>query len=157
MRSPGPFCAILLFVLSGCSRFIPTERASLNPGEAVRVELTREQMGTVAAEMGAFRESLTGTVLEVDDAGMGLTLSTARNQTVQAARELRSYLYLPWEGVSAVERRAFSPVRTGLLATAGVAAAWALLELATGGGGADGEGPNTNSQRISVPVFGFVF
>lgn len=148
---------LILAPLAACSTFAPVDRATVVPGEAIRVELTSEQTAAMADELGGFRESLTGTVQELDDGGVGLTISAVQDQAVQMAQNFRSYIYLPWNGVTRVERRQFSPLRSGLLVAGGAAAAWAILELTTGSGGVGEEGGNTNNGLVSVPIFGFAF
>lgn len=148
---------LVLVPLAACSSFAAAERSSLEPGQAIRVELSADQTAQMADDLGGFRESLTGTVQELDDGGVGLTISDPRQVGVPATRNLRSYVYLPWDGVTTLERREFNLLQTGLLAAGGAAAAWAILELTTGGGGVGEDGPGTNNGRVSVPIFGFAF
>jgi len=157
MNIRRPLLALLLVPLAACSSFVVAERSSLEPGQAIRVELSATQTAEVAEDLGGFRESLTGTVQELDDGGVGLTISDPGQVGVPATRSLRSYVYLPWDGVTTLERREFNLLQTGLLAAGGAAVAWGILELTTGGGGVGEDGPGTNNGRVSVPIFGFAF
>lgn len=142
--------------LGACSSFVPVDRSTLAPGDAVRLELTAEESARQVENLGTYREDVQGTVVELDDGSVGITVSAAQAEGTRLRSNLRSYLPIPWDGVRDVQRSQFSWGRTGLLAAGGVAAAWAILEFTTGSN-AGGEEPPINNQRVSLPVFRLFF
>lgn len=146
--------ALLLAPLLGaCHTFAPMERSQLQPGQSVRVTLTPDESARQVQILGALRESIQGTVRETGGGGLGITLATNTAVTPggPASTGLRTYLELPWNGVSEVEVKRISWARTGLLAAGAAVVAVVILEVADLSGGSNDEG-GVNEQRVRIPL-----
>lgn len=140
-------------LLVGCHTFTPVERSDLQPGQSVRVTLTPDESANQVQSLRALRESVQGTVREVGDGGLGITLATNTAVTPggPASTGLRTYLELPWNGVSGVEVKRINWLRTGLLAAGAAVVTVVILDVADLSGGSNDEG-GVNEQRVRIPL-----
>ena len=74
MRIVARATLLLVSVVSGCYRYVPTTRTSLAPGASVSVELTLQGSINAAPSIGNNVASVEGTVSNTDSTG-GITLS----------------------------------------------------------------------------------
>lgn len=155
MRQRFFFAVVLLVapLVAGCHTFSPIERSELRPGQSIRVTLTPGESVNQVQRLGALKESLQGTVRDLGDGGLGITLAT--NAAVAAGSPvstgLRTYLDLPWAGVSGLEVKRLDWTRTGLLVAGTAAVAVLILDVADFSGGG-GQGGGTDQQRVSIPL-----
>lgn len=153
---PRSFFAIALFaapLVAGCHTFTPVDRSQLEPGQSVRVTLTPNESAAQVQHLGSLRASLQGTVGELGETGLGLTLASNTGVTPggPASTGLRTYLELPWNGVSGVEVKRMDWVRTGLLAAGAAVVTVVILDVADLSGGRNDEG-GVNEQRVRIPL-----
>ncbi|HSG48779.1 MAG TPA: hypothetical protein VLA43_13245, partial [Longimicrobiales bacterium] len=144
---------LLAPLLAGCHTFTPVERSQLQPGQSVRVTLTPAESVNHVQLLGSLKESVQGTVREVEASNLGLTLATAPPPVPgsPANTGLRSYLELPWSGVSGVEVKRMNWLRTGLLAAGAAVVTVVILDVADLSGGSNNEG-GVNEQRVRIPL-----
>lgn len=158
MKRPSILAATgLLPFLAGCHTFNPVATSALEPGDAVRITLTRQESANQLERLGAFRESLQGTVRDLEGSALGITLPADLPPPTgsPANAGLRSYLEIPWDGVAGVEVKRIDWVRTGLLAAGAAVAAVVILDVADDSGGGSGGGGGVDQQRVSVPLLTF--
>lgn len=137
---------------AGCSTYAPVDRAVLTPGDAIRVGLTSQESANQVENLGSFRDHLVGTIHSMNDTTLGLTVSAAQAAGTPLNPRFRSYLEVPWDGVTQVARREFSWTRTGLTVLAAGVATILILEVANPSGGGGEEPPPTNQGLISIPL-----
>jgi hypothetical protein len=141
-------------VATGCSSYAPVDRAVLTTGDAVRIGLTPQESANQAANLGSFRDNLVGTIQSLNQAGLGITVASAQAAGTPLSADFRSYLEVPWDGVTTVSRREFSWTKTALAAAAAGAVAIFILEVANPSGGGGEEPPPTNQSVIRIPIGG---
>lgn len=143
----------LVLVLGACHSFRPADPMTIRPGDQVRVTLTSEEAAAQIETLGDYRPSVEGVVQGSEDGVLGLTVARSSSAVDPRATNLRSFVQIPWDGVTGVETKHFSALRTGLLATGGVLAAVAILQVADFSGGDDGDPPGPENQRVRIPIF----
>ncbi|MDT8340025.1 MAG: hypothetical protein RQ751_00815 [Longimicrobiales bacterium] len=155
VRKGGVLMALLS--LAGCHSFTPVDRSAIEPGQSLRVTLTREEALRQVEALGDLREQIQGTVREAGGPSLGLTMASPPAYAVGDPRAagLRSYLELPWSGVERVELKRFDWVRTGLFAAAAAVVTVAILEVTDDSGGGNGEGGGVDQQRVRIPLLTF--
>jgi hypothetical protein len=154
MRFHNLLAVVLALGLAGCSTYRPADRSILDTGDAVRLHLTEEETAEQAPELGSFRDNLVGTIQEMNQASLGLTIDAAQAEGTPMARRFKRYIEIPWDGVAAVERRQFSWQRTTLAAVAAGLVTWFVLDASNFSGGGGDEPPNVNQNRITIPLGG---
>ena len=129
MRIVAPAILLLVSVVSGCYRYVPTTRTSLAPGASVSVALTLQGSINVAPRIGNNVVSLEGTVSDTDSSG-GITLSllsvTRRGENLASTWSGES-LRLSSEDIAEISGKQLSHGRTVAAWTALGAASVALI------------------------------
>jgi hypothetical protein len=143
----------LILVLGACHTFRPADRAAIRQGEQVRVNLTSDEAASQIETFGDYRTSVEGVVQDTGSGALGLTVSRPPSALEPQGTNLRSYVQIPWDGVTGVETKHFSALRTTLLAGGAALAVVAILSVADFSGGGDGEPPGTENQRVRIPLF----
>jgi hypothetical protein len=139
--------AVLLHVLSGCYRYVPTDGAAtlaVPAGAEVRLYLTPQGMTALEPRLGPRTAAVVGRVGDAGDAGDGvvnLVVSETRKTDGGApVRWIGERVAIPTASIARVERRTLDRRRTVLAgALAALAAGATFAILATLGGGGDGE------------------
>ena len=127
MRIVAPAILLLVSVVSGCYRYVPTTRTSLAPGAPVSVELTLQGSINAARSIGNNVASVEGTVSNTDSTG-GITLS------LLSVRRRGENLPSTWSGESIrLSSEDIAEVRGKQLSRGRTVAAWTALGAASVG------------------------
>ena len=136
--------AVLLHVLSGCYRYVPTDGAAtpaVPAGAEVRLYLTPQGMTALEPRLGPRTAAVVGRVGDSGDGVVSLVVSETRKSDGGApVRWIGERVAIPVASIARVERRTLDRRRTvlaGALAALAAGATFALL--ATFGGGGNGD------------------
>lgn len=125
-RIRGYAClAAVQFLCSGCFGYVPAERATVPPGERVRVHLTQEGLD----DLVEFAPGLTmdGTLVRADSDQVVLRVSVVDQTVGIMTRSLGQDLTIPAGRIARLEQRELDRRRTWLTAGVGAAAVAAML------------------------------
>jgi len=144
---------ILLLTVSGCARWVPAQLGTVPPGTDVRLRLSEDGAEQLEEMTGAGTTEVTGELLQWEPE---VLVSTALGPSAMRLDPgLRQRLVLDPDNVVAIDVREVDRTRTGLLvggvvAVAGSAIAWALVNIIRGSEGAP------TSPTTDVPQEPFV-
>ena len=144
---------ILLLTVSGCARWVPAQLGTVPPGTDVRLRLSEDGAEQLEEMTGAGTTEVTGELLQWEPE---VLVSTALGPSAMRLDPgLRQRLVLDPDNVIAIDVREVDRTRTGLLvggvvAVAGSAIAWALVNIIRGSEGAP------TSPTTDVPQEPFV-
>ena len=130
---------ILLLTVSGCARWVPAQLGTVPPGTDVRLRLSEVGAEQLEEMTGAGTTEVTGELLQWEPE---VLVSTALGPSAMRLDPgLRQRLVLDPDNVVAIDVREVDRTRTGLLvggvvAVAGSAIAWALVNIIRGSEGA---------------------
>ena len=144
---------ILLLTVSGCARWVPAQLGTVPPGTDVRLRLSEDGAEQLEEMTGAGTTEVTGELVQWEPE---VLVSTALGPSAMRLDPgLRQRLVLDPDNVVAIDVREVDRTRTGLLvggvvAVAGSAIAWALVNIIRGSEGAP------TSPTTDVPQEPFV-
>ena len=144
---------VLLLTISGCARWVPAQLGTVPPGTDVRLRLSEDGAAQLAEMTGAGAAEVTGELLQWEPE---VLMSTALAPTAgRLDPGLRRRLVLDPDNVVGIDVREVDRTRTGLLvggvvAAAGSAIAWAVVNIIRGSEG------TPNSPPTDVPAEPFV-
>jgi len=137
--------------LAGCYAYADVDRAAVSPGATVRVSLEREEAVRHVDALGGLRERVEGQVAE-QTGPSALALTVRHTATPAQGGMFNAFVTFPWNGVTRVELKRFSPTRTGLVAGGAAVVAVAVLSVLEGSSDAgQGEGPGTE-DAVRIPL-----
>jgi hypothetical protein len=142
---------LALWALAGCQAFVETDATAIAPGTAVRVTLERDEALRQADVLGGLETAVQGRVNERTD---GTTLALAvsgRGASASDGSRFSAFVQIPWAGISRIEEKRFSPVRTAALAAVGAVVTVLVLQLTDESAGGEGEPGGPNNQ-LRVPI-----
>jgi hypothetical protein len=133
---------------AGCYTFTPLDRATVGPGEPVRVTLSPEGGDYISQITGRHARAVEGVFVEWSAGRMVVALPVPSPSIRGTPTGLRQEVPIAAADVLLVERREFDRSRTALvLAATGTVAGLVLWRAQSGGGGGPG-GPDNGG-----PVF----
>lgn len=144
---------ILLLTISGCARWVPAQLGTVPPGTDVRLRLSEDGAAQLAEMTGAGAAEVTGELIQWEPE---VLVSTALAPTAgRLDPGLRRRLVLDPDNVVGIDVREVDRTRTGLLvggvvAAAGSAIAWAVVNIIRGSEG------TPNAPPTDVPAEPFV-
>ncbi len=128
----------LLLTTAGCARWVPAQLGTVPPGTDVRLRLSEEGAAELEGMTGARATEVSGELLQWEpEVLLSAALSPAG---ARVDPRLRQRLVMSPENVVAIDVREVDRTRTGLLvggvvAVAGSAVAWAVVNLLRGSAG----------------------
>ena len=140
----GPPILVLLMAVSGCARWVPAELGTVPPGSDVRLRLSEDGAANVEEMTGDRAAEVTGELLQWEPE---VLLSTALAPTgARVDPGLRQRLVVDPANVVGIDVREVDRTRTGFLvggvvAVAGSAIVWALVNIIRGSEGAPTQPP----------------
>src|SRR5437868_3144857 len=111
---------LCLSLTAGCYEYVTSDLTAVPNDAYVRVYLSRRGMGDVPREIPSSTTYLTGRIVAVTRDSILIQVPVSRSIEGNGARDLAQNVYLPIGEVISVDRRRFSPGRTGLAMVAGV-------------------------------------
>lgn len=135
---------VLLLTVSGCARWVPTELGTVPPGTDVRLRLSEDGAAQLEEMTGARAAQVTGELLQWEPEVLLSTAVAAAGTGLDP--RLRQRLVMDPDDVVAIDVREVDRTRTGFLvggvvAVAGSAIAWAVVNLIQGSEGTPGTPP----------------
>lgn len=144
---------ILLLIVSGCARWVPAQLGTVPPGTDVRLRLSEDGAAQLEEMTGARAAELTGELLQWEPE---VLVSTALAPTgARVDPGLRRRLVVDPANVVGIDVREVDRTRTGFLvggvvAVAGSAIAWAVVNIIRGSEGAPTTPPTDGPQEPFV-------
>ena len=129
----------LLLTVAGCARWVPAPPGTVPPGSDVRLRLSEEGAGRLEELTGRFAVEVTGELIQWEPEVLLSTAVATPGATVGPG--LRQRLVVDPDEVLSIDVREVDRTRTGFLvggvvAAAGSAIAWAVVNLIQGSEGA---------------------
>ena len=152
MTRAGPILALLLTV-SGCARWVPAELGTVPAGADVRLRLSEDGAAQLEEITGARASEVTGELLQWEPE---VLVSTALAPTgAHVDPSLRQRLVVDPANVVGIDVREVDRTRTGFLvggvvAVAGSAVVWAVVNIIRGSEGAPTTSPTDGPQEPFV-------
>lgn len=144
---------ILLLTVSACARWVPAPLGTVPPGTDVRLRLSEEGAERLEESTGTGAVEITGELLQWEPE---VLVSTAlANAGAGVNPRLRQRLVVDPDDVLAIDVREVDRTRTGFLvggvvAAAGSAIAWAVVNIIRGSEGAPTSPPTDGPQEPFV-------
>ena len=148
----------LLLTVSGCARWVPAQLGTVPPGTDVRLRLSEDGVAQLEEMTGAGAAQVTGELLQWEPE---VLVSTALARTgARVDTGLRQRLVVDPDNVVGIDVREVDRTRTGFLvggvvAVAGSAVVWAVVNIIRGSEGAPTtpptEVPSEPFVRLRVP------
>jgi hypothetical protein len=138
---------IAAFVLSGCHTYRTVPSGALPDDSQARVYLTDRGTEDLARFVGPYSRALAGGVLSKSDSALALSVAEVERFDGNEEFWRGERVVVPRDAIASVQVRRISPIRTALLSTGLVAAAFVLGKAFAGdvfGGG--GEEPRPSPQ-----------
>ena len=135
---------VLLLAIAGCARWVPTPLGTVPPGSDVRLRLSEDGAERLAESTGSRRVEVTGELIQWEPQVLLSTVLATAGMGVDPG--LRQRLVVDPDEVLAIDVREVDRTRTGLLAgsvvaVAGSAIAWAVVNIIRGSEGAPATPP----------------
>ena len=147
-RAGGLLGALLL---SGCFTYVPVERASVAPGQDVRVFVSRTGLAQLPEALASDRW-VRGSLDAWESGLLRLQVPIRRGADGYLGPDIREALEIPIGDVLEVERREFSRGRTAALVAAGAALAAAGIVAVTQDDRAPDDDGGGDPELIRLPL-----
>lgn len=157
MTRAGLILALLLTV-SGCARWVPAQLGTVPPGTDVRLRLSEEGAAQLEEMTGSGAAEVTGELLQWEPEVLVSTVLAPTGARVDPS--LRQRLVVDPANVVGIDVREVDRTRTGFLvggvvAVAGSAVVWAIVNIVRGSEGAPTtpptDGPQEPFVRLRLP------
>ena len=144
---------LVVLSLGGCYTFRPADPSTIEPGMAVRVTISREEVIQQAEVLGGLVTDVQGTATEqTDDQALRLSFRTVG---MGPNARFNSFLSVPWSGIEQVESKVFSTPRSIVAAALGAVITVAILAVTDVSGLGGEDEPPMNAFRL--PLLRFIW
>ena len=147
-RAGGLLGAVLL---SGCFTYVPVDRASVAPGQDVRVFVSRTGLAQLPEALASDRW-VRGSLDAWDSGQLRLQVPIRRSVDGYLGADIREALEIPVGDVLEVERREFSRGRTAAMVAVGAAVATAGILVITREDRAPDDDGGPDPELIRLPL-----
>lgn len=145
--------AAALPLLSGCFSYVPAEPASVPAGEEVRVFLTRDAVLELQDAIPTSGSALRGRITGREDDLLTLRVPVTAPRAGLQAPDIGQDVRIATGQILELQRREFSPARTGLLVAGAAGAASMIILLIMDDAGATPQpGPGDGPEVIRIPL-----
>lgn len=133
-------CILLVFTLSGCFSYSPTDLAAPKQRDSVRVQLSRPEDFRLTQYTANDVIRIEGEVITLDESFLHLSAWALRARSGYHMAAQGETVRIPRDAVAQVEQKQISPGRSALIAGLAILAGAVISVAAGGSGGEEGGG-----------------